>query len=101
MDVHHVALRIEVHIPYLLQQRGASHDFLGMEHEVFEELKLLRRDVERLVTDSDLVTQTVERDGAVAQDVEPLGTSSAVECPDPGQELVELEGLGEVVVGAG
>ena len=46
VHVHHVALRIEVHVPYLLQERGPADDFLGVEQEVLEELELLGREVE-------------------------------------------------------
>jgi hypothetical protein len=41
------------------------------------------------------------RDRAVVQQVEPLGPTSTVKGADPREQLIELEGLGEVVVGAG
>ena len=101
MHVHHVALRIEVHVPYLLQERGPADDLLRMEQEVLEELELLRREVERLVVDGRDVAEPVERDRPVAQHLEPLGAAAPLQRPDAGQELVELERLREIVVGAG
>src|ERR1043166_9617395 len=49
VDVHHVALGIEVHVPHLLEQRGPPDDLFGMEEEVLQQLEFLRREIEPLV----------------------------------------------------
>ena len=94
MDVHDVALRVEVHVPYLLQEGSPAHHFLWVQEEILEQLKLLRREVELAVVDQRDVPQAVQRDGAVPEHLESLRASAAVQRPDPSEELVELERLG-------
>ena len=100
VHVHHVALRVEVHVPYLLQERGPPDDLLRVEQEILQQLEFLGRQVERFPVHRDRVPQAVERQGSVAEDLEPLGPAPPVQRPDPGQQLVEPERLGEVVVRA-
>ena len=71
-----------------------------MKHEVLEELKLLRGDVEQPVVDGNPMAEPIHRDRPVVQKVEPLGPASTVKGTDPCEQLVKLEGLGQVVVGA-
>ena len=60
MHIHHIALRIEVHVPHLFEELGAADDFLGVQEEVLEELEFLVGQVERLVLGGDLVPQPVQ-----------------------------------------
>ena len=101
MDVHHVAFGIEVHVPDLLEQRGAADDLVGMEEEVLQELELPRREIEGVAVDRGDVAEPVERELPVAQHVEPGGAAPAVERADPRQQLVEAERLGQVIIRAG
>ena len=101
VHVHHVALRVEVHVPYLLQQRGPAHDLLRVQQEVLEELELLRGEVEALIVDAGGMAEAVEGDRPVAEHLEALGAAAPLQRPDPGEQLVEVERLREVVVGAG
>lgn len=101
MHIHHVAPGVEVHVPHFLQERRSADDFSGMKHEVLEELELLGSQVEYAIADRDDMPQTIQSHRAAAQHVEPLGAAAPGERADPGQQLVELERLGEVVVGSG
>ena len=46
MHVDDVGLRIEMMVPDLLEQHGARHDMSGVPHEVFEQPKLARQDLD-------------------------------------------------------
>jgi D-alanyl-D-alanine carboxypeptidase/D-alanyl-D-alanine-endopeptidase (penicillin-binding protein 4) len=101
VHVHHVALRVEVHVPDLLEQGGAAHDLLGVQQEVLQELEFLGGEVQRAIGHAHRMPQAVQRDRPVAEHLEPLRTAPAMQRADPGEQLVEAEGLGEVVVRAG
>ena len=45
VDVDHVAFRIEVHVPDLLEQGRAPDHLFGVEQEVLEQLELLGRQI--------------------------------------------------------
>src|SRR5256885_2025612 len=69
MDVHHVALGVEVEIPHLFEQLGAPDHFLRPEQEMLEQLEFLRRELELLALDLDLVLQAVELDRPIAEEL--------------------------------
>src|SRR5215831_15361245 len=49
VDVHHVAFRIKVHVPHLLEESRTANHLPGMEQEMLEELELLGRELQRAV----------------------------------------------------
>ena len=69
--------------------------------EVLEELEFAWRQIEGVPVDRGDVAEPVEGELSVAQHVEPGGAAPAVERADPRQQLVEAEGLGEVIIRAG
>ena len=68
-DVHidHVALRIEVHVPHLLEQGGTPDYLLGVEEEVLQELELLGSEIKRTTIDGCRVSQPVHADRSELQ----------------------------------
>src|SRR5213080_4622364 len=101
MDVHHVALGVEVEIPHLFEQLGAPDHFLRPEQEMLEQLEFLRRELELLPLDFDLVLQAIEFDRPIAEELGAACAATPDQRSHAGQELVELERLGEIIVGAG
>src|SRR5262249_54781433 len=94
VDIHHVALRIEMHVPHLLQQLGAADHLSGMKQEVLQQLEFARCQVQPGATCKGHVFQPVELDGAEYQAFEPGGSAAPYQRAQPGEQLVELEGLG-------
>src|SRR5690606_36625646 len=82
MYVDDVALGIEVHVPHLLEQRGAPHDFLRMQQEELEELELLGRERDLGVVHLGGMAQPVEGQRTVAQHLEPFRSAAASERSD-------------------
>ena len=94
VHVHHIALRIEMQIPHLLQQLSAPDDLLRAKQEVLQQLELLRAQLELLPFDLDLVFQPVQLDRSVGEELRTTGPAAAHEGTHAGQQLVELERLG-------
>src|SRR5690348_16693073 len=85
VDIHNVALGIEMHVPHFLQKRGTADDLPRMKHEILEELELLRREVQGLLVERHHMVQSVQYDRAVAQHIEPLSTAAPMQRADSGQ----------------
>ena len=100
MDVHHVALGIEVHVPDFLEQRRASDHFVGVEKEVLQELEFLGGEVHGLARHMHGVAQAVQADVPELEGLQPLGSPAANQGPHPGEQLIEVERLRHVVIRA-
>ena len=101
MDIDHVAIGVEVHVPYFLEEGRAPNDLLGMEQKVLEQLKFLRREIQSLIVHHCDVTQPIQGDRAITQHLEAFRTASSEKRSDAGHELVELKRLREIIIGAG
>src|SRR5687768_4271781 len=78
MDVDHIALGVEMHVPHLLEERSATDDFLGVQQKILQELKLLGREIQHLVVHRRHVTKPIERYRTIAKHVKALGPSPAI-----------------------
>ena len=76
MDIDHVAIRVEVHVPNLLEEGRAANDLLGVEQKVLEQLKFLGREIQSLIVHHCDVTQPIQGDRAITQHLETFRTAS-------------------------
>src|SRR5258708_3472336 len=103
-DVHRdpVGQPIEVVAPHVVGDLLATEDLVRMAHEVLEECELLGCQVDATLATLHLAGLEVEAELADDQAVADTGRRlSPRQGADPGQQLGEGEGLGQVVVGAG
>ena len=100
-DVHFYEVRtgIEARAPHAREQLGASDDLLCVVHEVEEQRVFAGGEVERDPRQAHLATDPVELDGADPE-LREAGRATD-ERPNARHELFDLEGLHQVVVGAG
>src|SRR6476661_10704254 len=102
MNVDDVGLRIEVIVPYVLEQHGAGHHLARMLHEIFQQAKLARLQHNRFAGARHLVRETVEHEIADHEARASLLRRGAPgERLDAGEQLAEGIRLGEIVVAAG
>ena len=94
MDIDHVAIRVEVHVPNLLEERRTANDFLGAEQKVLQQLKFLGREIQSLIVHHYEVTQPIQGDRAITKHLEPLRTAASEKRSDSRHELVEPKRLG-------
>src|SRR5215510_11264051 len=100
VDVNHVALGIEVESPHVLGDHGTGQDAPGIAHEVLEQRVLPRGEGNPPLAPAHGAARGIEEEIAHAQHGPPGLAAAAQERAHPGQELLEGEGLGEVVVRA-
>src|SRR6202035_3095391 len=53
MSFHHRGIRFEMNIPDVFQQHGACHRLLGVSHQVLEQTKLTRQQLDRRAAAND------------------------------------------------
>src|SRR6478672_442068 len=101
VDVDQVRERIVVVVPNVRVDLGAGDDAAGVPHEVLEQRVLLRGEVDLALTTTGRVTPRIDDEVGDGE----LGLKDVAAAPDesaePREELAEVEGLGEIVVGAG
>src|SRR4029079_11915389 len=101
MHVDDVGLRIEMIIPYVLEQHGAGHHLARMLHEIFQQAKLSRLEDNRFAGARHLMREPVENEIADHETGAALFRRSAPgEGLNAGEELAECIWLGEIVVAA-
>jgi hypothetical protein len=87
--------------------REATFDLLarqhapGVQHEFLQQIELLRLQVDRLPAVDDRPRRGIEPQPALLQDRRRFAARAADERAQPRRELVEIDGLENVVVGAG
>ncbi len=86
----------EVFVELRAGQHGAP-----MEREIFEERELSRGEVDDFSLVENLSSRGVQRDGIPLESRGGGRCAPADECPDAGQEFVQIEGFDEVIVGTG
>src|SRR5207245_1407935 len=99
-DPHGVGERVRVLIPRALEQLlGADHATFGGDQDL-EHRELLAGERDVAVVAEDLAAERVEPHAGDLADGRAVVRSPAVQGAQPEYELAELEGFGEVVVGA-
>src|SRR5262249_7008677 len=78
-----------------------SHDLTRVEHERLEQIQLARRQVDRAALLEHLTGIAVQLQAAKLEDALGRRSSPPQDGADPGQQLLELEGFRQIVVGAG
>src|SRR4051794_25596466 len=99
-DLDRVRRRERVVAPDLLEEALARHDDALVAHEVLEQLELALGELDRAIAARDLVRVRVQRQVRDDERCAPAGRPAAQERAQAGQQLLALEGLDEVVVGA-
>src|SRR3954451_16296517 len=100
-DLDRVRLRERVVAPDLVEQPLArDHDAL-VAHQVLEQLELALGELDVALAAADLVRIGVELEVAGGQRGRAAGRTAAQQRAHPGEQLLALEGLDEVVVGPG
>src|SRR5689334_124915 len=94
-------LGIEVKVPDALEQHRARDDAALIAHEEFKQAKLARLQVDHLAAAADGAANEIHLEIGDAQNgLLPLERRPPGESMEPGQELGEGEGLGDIVVAA-
>jgi hypothetical protein len=101
MRVDDVGLGLEVIVPQILEQHGAGHHVAGMAHQIFEQLELLRLQLDLAAAARDpaghhVDLQIADRKRALRRR-DPRAPHQRIE---PGSQLAERERLGQIVVPA-
>src|SRR5215218_7740568 len=99
-DLDRVGDREGVVAPHLVEQLLARDDQPLVAHEVLEQLELALREVDLAVPARDLVRVGVEHQVADPQRRHAARRTAAQERPEAGEQLLALERLDQVVVGA-
>src|ERR1035437_6898174 len=99
-DVHDVRARIEVVSPRVLGDQRAAHHAPLVAAEVLEHDELLRRELHQRAAAPHLPRVEIELEIADLQDRRGEDAGTARERLDPREQLLEGEGLGDIVVGA-
>ena len=99
MHVYGIAAQIGVATPDLLEDGVPRHHLTDTLYEKEQDVELAPREVDARPCSSRRSRRRVHHKVADLVDRGPAGTAP-VQRPDPGQKLVELERLGQVVVGS-
>ena len=100
VDVDDVRTALEGEIPRSVEELGARQRDTGAAHEHLEESELLRAQVELVIAAPGPVRGRVETQRPDLEHGGTFGGRAAREGPEAGEQLVEGEGLRQVVVGA-
>src|SRR5437764_10571425 len=95
-----VGIAFEVVLPHVLEDLHLGEDPAGIEHEVAQEVELGRGQVHEHPAPPDLTGVLVENEVGELELGAGVGLAlgAAQDGPSPGDELLEAEGLGDVVV---
>src|SRR5262249_28137486 len=100
--VDDVGGRIEMQVPYVLQQHGARHNLALVAHQIFENLKFARQQLDLAATAVGRARHQVKLEIADAQQsFLDDGGAATGERLDPGEQLDEGIRFDEIIVAAG
>src|SRR5665213_1554100 len=100
-NLDRVRVAIEVLIVEMLDQLSAGDDPIAVVHEVFEHAILVRSELHRIAVDGHLAGAAVETHRPNLDLVGRMPGGAAHQRTDAGQHLLDMKGLGDIVVGAG
>ena len=98
MGIHDIRFRVEGHVPHLFQQGSAADHPLGVEQEELQQPELPRGEVQRPAAPLHHPTEPVHFQVLEAEDSGDGTELTAGEGVHPGEQLLQREGLGQVVV---
>src|SRR5262245_19228019 len=102
VDVYDIGERVLAIAPYLVEDASAGEDSAGRAHQKLEDCKFLGRELDGVATAPHLQQLAIEDEVGNLQNVG-VGREfvrPAHQSLDAGKQLVEIERLGEIVVGA-
>jgi hypothetical protein len=100
-DVDHVRDRVTFDAPHRLQELLAFEHLALVPQEVLEHVELQRGELDEALAAPDLVRGDIHDEIGAAEQLTAAWLAPAKERAHPREELVEREGLGEIVIGAG
>jgi hypothetical protein len=101
MHVECVAFEFAVPAVDVVDQLLAAQHMPDVFHEPAQHHEFAPLQVDHPAVDADGQCRRVDLDAAVADDVDHRAARAAFQHPQPGEQLVQVERLGEIVVGAG
>src|ERR1017187_7232462 len=101
VDVDDIGEGIEVLVPDVLRDLLAAHHAIFVKHQKFQQRILLGGEADGLAGAGDGVAGGVQREIADAADLRAQHFGAAQQGAQTGQELLEVDRLGEIVVAAG
>src|SRR3954463_7440437 len=96
-----VRIAVEILIVNMLDQLGAADHLALVVHQIRKQFIFLRGQLDRLAVESDLARAGIETDVAGGQFGRGVARGAADEGAQAGDQLLGLERLGEIIVGAG
>ncbi|GCC46815.1 hypothetical protein chiPu_0030797, partial [Chiloscyllium punctatum] len=96
-----VGVAVEVLVVEMLDQLGARNHPPGVVHQIVEQIVFVRGQLDRVAVDGHALGAGVERYRPAHQLDLGMPGRAAQQRTDPRQHLLEMEGLGDIVVGAG
>jgi len=100
-DLDRVRIAIEVLIVEMLDEFGAGHHAPFVVHEVGEQPVFMGGELDRIAVDADAAGARVEPDRPAGQFALGVPGGAAQQGADAGEDFLEMEGLGDIIVGAG
>ena len=102
MYVDRARATIEIPTPHTLEQRLAAENNAGLAHEIFKQVELAQRELERLSIDGNLAMAWRKLNTAHVEHIADLfGHAAATQqCTATARELHQRKRLGKVVIGA-
>jgi len=101
VDVDDVRRALEVRVPHVVEQLGARHELARAPREVLEHRELARGQLDRRAGARHGVRRRVDDELAGRHPRRPPRRPAPDQRAQAREQLAEVEGLGEVVVGAG
>src|SRR4051812_44357675 len=99
VHVHHIAHSIEVNVPDMLDDHGASHGAVRVAHQKFQKRKLFRLEVDLAAGTTNLARGGVHFEIGDSQ-ARVFLLAASHQSSQTGHEFGECEGLGQIIVRA-
>src|SRR3990167_795428 len=100
-DLDRIRIAVEILIVDMLDQFGSADYFALVVHQVAQQLVFLRRQLDRLACAGDAAGTRIEPDRAGGKFGRSVARRTADQRAQAGDQFLGLEGLCEIVVGAG
>src|SRR6478735_1285767 len=100
-DFQDIGVAVEILLVDVLGEIGLRDELAGMQHEVLEHLVLVARQVHARAVDADRLCGQVQADRAAVERRLAPARGAAQQRVDAREQLLDMEGLDQVIVGAG